>query len=635
MLRNLSIVTLSLCLISCGEKDNYDPAHDYFTFANVDQFSTRHIALNLDVDFVEHRLRGYVLLHMNSSDDSAKEIVLDTRDLTIDSVAFVAENGVAEVATFELGEFDKVKGTPLVINIPSSTDLQHEVVVRIDYETSPKSTALQWLPPELTAGGKHPMMFSQSQAIHARSWIPLQDTPGLRVTYEALIQTPPELLAVMSADNDPLAARQGEFSFEMPQPIPSYLFAIAVGNLYFASLGEETGVYTEPELLDASVYEFADLQEMLEKAEAQFGPYRWGRYDLLVLPPSFPFGGMENPRLSFLTPSLLAGDRSLVAVVAHELAHSWSGNLVTNATWRDGWLNEGMTSYLEARLMEIIYDADRVDEERVLNYQELLLDFERVPLPRQALAPRLDSGDPDDVQGSIHYHKGQLFLEYLEQGFGRERFDQFLQTYFDEFAFKTITTEAFVDYLDVKLLRATTGVITRKQVEVWLYEPGLPDDAPIPRSRTLEYAEALAAAWAIDEANLDDIPVDEWSPQALIHFINSLPVDLDSARLRVLDDYLGLSNTSNAEIGRTWFIQVASRRYEAAYPQLKAHLNRYGRTRLLSSVYRALAENGHDLEMAKSMFKSARHAYHPLTVNAIETVFRKAEAQQASQKSSP
>lgn len=624
MLRTVSILVLFFFLVSCAEKDNYDPARDYFTFANVEQVQTRHVALDLNVDFVESKLRGHVLLHMDVIEASVSEIILDTRDLAIDNVAFVGADDELATASFAIGESDPVMGTPLVIDIPSASKGQDKFVIRIDYETSPDSTALQWLPPELTAGGKHPMMFSQSQAIHARSWIPLQDTPVNRVTYEADIRTPTDLLAVMSANNDPLATRRGEFRFEMPQPIPSYLFAIAVGNLYFAPLGDETGVYTEPELLDASVYEFGDLQEMLEKAEKQFGPYRWGRYDLLVLPPSFPYGGMENPRLSFLTPSLLAGDRSLVAVVAHELAHSWSGNLVTNATWRDGWLNEGMTSYLEARLMEILYGEDRVDEERVLGYEELLLDFERVPLERQALAPRLDSGDPDDVQGTIHYHKGQRFLEYLEQGFGRDRFDEFLQSYFDDFAFQTITTEVFLDYLDVKLLRASPGIISRDQVEAWLYQPGLPDDAPIPRSTTLEYAEALAKAWAIDEADLDDIPVDEWSPQALIHFINSLPANLDPNRLQALDEYLGLSQTGNAEIGRTWFIQVAKRRYEAAYPEMKAHLNRYGRTRLLSSIYRALAENGHDLDLAKTIFENARHAYHPLTVSSIQSIFDEA-----------
>lgn len=614
-------------IVSCGSKDEYDPAHDYFSFANTGQFITRHIALDLEVDFRAEKLRGNVVLHMKMLDESAGEIILDTRDLTVERIIFIAPGGSPEPATFEIGEVDSIKGAPLVIALPASVDTQAEVVVRIDYETSPGSTALQWLPPELTAGGKHPMMFSQSQAIHARSWIPLQDTPAVRFTYEATIHTPSELLAVMSANNDPLVPRRGEYHFEMPQPIPSYLVALAVGNLYFAPLGEDTGVYTEPELLDASVYEFANTQDMLDVAVKQFGPYQWGRYDLLVLPPSFPYGGMENPRLSFLTPSLLAGDRSLVSVVAHELAHSWSGNLVTNATWRDSWLNEGMTSYLESRLMEIIYDENRADEERVLGYKELLQNFEYVPVERQGLAPRLESGDPDDVQGTIHYHKGQLFLQYLENGFGRERFDRFLLRYFEDFAFQTITTEVFLDYLDANLLRSDPGIITREQTEAWMYQPGLPDDAPIPSSTTLDRAAELAVAWAIGEVTLDNIPFAAWSPQATIHFINNLPDDLDDKQLESLDKYLGLSDTRNAEIGRTWFIQVATRRYEPAYAKLEEHLNRYGRTRLVAVVYGSLATNGQDLALAKSMFAKARSAYHPLTVSSIEGVFRRAEAE--------
>ncbi len=622
MLQKLVTVVISLLLVSCSGKDNYDPARDYFTFANTDQFLTRHIALDLDVDFATESLRGSAVLYMTAVDKRARQIILDTRDLSIESVVFLAANGAPEPARFEMGTVDGVKGTSLVITLPLSVDTQSELIVRIDYETSPASSALQWLPPELTAGGKHPMMFSQSQAVHARSWIPLQDTPKVRITYEAVIHTPAELLAVMSADNDPLAPRGGEYRFDMPQPIPSYLLAIAVGNLYFASLGEDTGVYTEPELLDASVYEFANTQDMLDVAEERFGPYQWGRYDLLVLPPSFPYGGMENPRLSFLTPSLLAGDQSLVSVVAHELAHSWSGNLVTNATWRDGWLNEGMTSYLESRLMEIIYGEDRADEERVLGYEELLLNFESVPLERQALAPRLDSGDPDDIQGTIHYHKGQLFLQYLEDGFGRDTFDAFLLTYFDDFAFQTITTEEFLDYLDENLLAPNPGIISRQQTEAWMYQPGLPDDARLPSSTTLARAAELAAAWAVGEVGVNDIPVGDWSPQAQIHFINSLPADLSGERLQVLDEALGLSDTKNAEIGRTWFIQVATRRYTRGYEKLEQHLNRYGRTRLVSPVYKALAGNGQDFAAAEAMFAKARSAYHPLTVAAIERVFR-------------
>lgn len=625
MLPRVCLLLTALLLGACAEKPSetepqnapYDPARDYFTFANTDAFVTEHLALDLSVDFEAKQLKGSVLLTIRRVDAVADSIVLDTRDLTISSVRLLLADGDPLDAEFRFAASDPVIGTPLTISLPDAAAAAQRFGLRIDYATSPASTALQWLPARLTAGGKHPLMFSQSQAIHARSWIPLQDTPGVRFTYEATIRTAPELLAVMSADNDPLTPRSGEYTFTMPQPIPSYLMAISVGNIFFAPLGEDTGVYAEPELLEASVFEFADTQEMLEQAEEMFGPYEWGRYDLLVLPPSFPYGGMENPRLSFITPSLLAGDRSLVGVIAHELAHSWSGNLVTNATWRDGWLNEGMTNYLESRLMEVIYDADRVDEQRVLSYQELLLDLESVPPEMQALAPRLDSGNPDSFQGGIHYSKGELLLLYLEKAFGREAFDAFLSSYFDEFAFQTITTERFLDYLEQNLLQSESGKVTRADVEEWLYRPGLPSSAPLPSSATLDEARAMAEAWADGDLEVDEIPVGEWTAQATVHFINSLPGSLAPERLAILDEQLGLSTTRNAEIGRAWFIQVAKRRYTDGYALLQQYLNRYGRGRLIYPIYMALAKNGSDLELARQMFADARAAYHPLTDASI------------------
>jgi hypothetical protein len=409
----------------------------------------------------------------------------------------------------------------------------------------------------------------------------------------------------------------------MPQPIPSYLLAIAVGNIYFAPIGDETGVYSEPELLDASAFEFADTQTMLETAAAMFGPYQWGRYDLLILPPSFPYGGMENPRLSFLTPSLLAGDRSLVSVVAHELAHSWSGNLVTNATWRDGWLNEGWTSYLEHRLMQVIYSQARADEENLLNYRELLLDFETVSPRMQALAPTLEQGDPDDFQGIIHYHKGNLFLQYLENAFGRDTFDSFTRKYFSDFAFGTINSEQFLDYLEENLLSAHPGKVSREQAEQWLYEPGLPADALIPTSQNLDTAAEMAVLWSSGEIDIADVPFTEWSPQAMRHFIVSLGSNLSTGKLNELDVELGLSDTNNAEIGRTWFIQVAQRQHRPAYEKLAQHLQRYGRTRLVRPVYVALAQNGSDFALAKELFAATRGIYHPLTNVSIETAFRR------------
>ena len=620
-------VTFCLTSLSCTQQEEPTVidtrSHDYFSFANTDQFVTEHLSLDLTVDFDSEALYGSATLQIQRTGPDATEIILDTRDITIEGASFASKSGEMLKAEHRFGETHSIMGTPLFISLPEDIQDSEQLTLRIDYRTSPRSTALQWLPAELTAGLEHPFLFSQSQAIHARSWVPLQDTPAVRITYTATIHTPADLLAVMSADNDPAAERDGTYEFEMPQPIPSYLLALAVGNIYFAPIGDETGVYSEPELLDASAFEFADTQTMLETAQAMFGPYQWGRYDLLILPPSFPFGGMENPRLSFLTPSLLAGDRSLVSVVAHELAHSWSGNLVTNATWRDGWLNEGWTSYLEHRLMQVIYSEARADEENFLSYRELLLDFATLEPEMQALAPTLEQGDPDDFQGTVHYHKGNLFLQYLESEYGRDIFDSFTRKYFSDFAFDTINSEQFLDYLDENLLSAYAGKVSREQAEQWLYEPGLPADAVIPTSGNLDMAAEMAVLWSKGEIDIADIPADDWSPQAMRHFINSLDNDLSTERLNELDTALGLSDTHNAEIGRTWFIQVAQRQHRPAYDSLKQHLRRYGRTRLVRPVYVALARNGSDLELAKVLFADARDIYHPLTNMSIETAFKR------------
>lgn len=626
-MRVITFLLAALMLVACSQdeepvpqKEIVDLSHDYFSFANSDQFVTSHIALDLTVDFELKELRGLATLSMQRLDPAATDIILDTRDLHIDGILVEGSE-----AAFEYSEDDPVLGQALKITLPEGLEQKSDLLVTIHYKTDPGASALQWLPPELTAGGKHPFMFSQSQSIHARSWVPLQDTPSVRITYEASIHTPDNLLAVMSADNDPLTPRSGEYQFNMPQPIPSYLLAIAVGNIYFAPIGEQTGIYTEPEMLDASTFEFASTQKMLETASEIYGPYQWGRYDLLILPPSFPFGGMENPRLSFITPSVLAGDQSLVSLIAHELAHSWSGNMVSNDTWRDIWLNEGITSYLEARLMEVLFGEDQANEERVISYRDLLQGLTEISPAYQALAPTERLGDPDESQGSLHYKKGQLFLETMEEAFGRDVFDPFLTGYFNHFAFQSISSEQFLDYLDENLLKAQPGKFSREQAEQWLYQPGVPDGARIPHSDTLDQAEQLAGSWAVGEATVESIPMSAWSPHAAVHFINSLPTDLNDAQLGELDGSFGFSPTRNAEISRAWFIQVAKRRYLPAYKAMETHLNNYGRTRLIKPVYVALAKNGEDTELAHQLFEDAKSSYHPLTISSIETGFNKAK----------
>lgn len=610
---------------SAAQKEPLDVSHDYYSFANTDQFVTEHIQLDLTVDFDRKQLRGLAALKMQRLDPAATQIILDTRDLHIDGILVAGSESAGQEAAFEYSQTHPKLGQALKITLPEGLEQQQNLVVKIHYQTDPGATALQWLPAELSAGGKQPFMFSQSQSIHARSWIPLQDTPSVRITYEATIHTPKALLAVMSADNNPLTPRSGEYHFNMPQPIPSYLMAIAVGNIYFAPIGEQTGIYAEPELLDASTFEFASTQQMLETAESLYGPYQWGRYDLLMLPPSFPFGGMENPRLSFITPSVLAGDQSLVSLIAHELAHSWSGNLVSNRTWRDVWLNEGITSYLDSRLMEVLFGKDRADEERVLSYRELLQGLEEVTPAMQALAPVENIDDPEQSQGTLPYQKGQLFLQHLENIFQRDNFDPFLASYFKHFEFQSISSEQFLDYLDQNLLRKYPGKFSREQAEEWLYQPGLPNDAPIPHSERLDQAARLAGLWAAGEVSVDDIPLSTWSPHTTVHFINSLPIEMTETQLNELDEGLGLSETQNVEIGRAWFIQVAARRHLSAYKAMEAHLERNGRIRLIYPIYLALIKNGEDAELARSIFDEARENYHPLTVRILENGFNKSD----------
>ena len=625
----LILLVLSTLLLACNREPEapaeppYDPAHDYFTLSNYEAFRAHHLSLDLDVDFDARALSGTASLRMVPVDAAAREIMLDTRDLHIAQVSIV-DGEIRLPAAFHVGETVGELGQPLTIELPSDFVPEGEFVVEVAYRTDPSSTALQWLPPELTAGGEYPMLFSQSQNIHARSWIPLQDTPSVRITYDATIRTPDNLIALMSANNDPMTPRDGEYQFEMPQPIPSYLMAIAVGNYFFAPIGEQTGVYSEPELLTDAAWEFAETQEMMDRTEAIYGPYQWGRYDLLILPPSFPYGGMENPRLSFITPTVIAGDRSLTSLIAHELAHSWSGNLVTNATWRDIWLNEGFTSYLDARLVEMLYGQNRADEERYNNYTNLLYQFTYIAPEMQALAPEKRAKDGEESQGSTYYAKGQFLLEHLERLFGREEFDAFLAGYFNHFAWQSITTEQFVAYIDEHLFQKFPGKYSVGQLEQWLYEPGLPDEARVPVAATIEASTQAARDFAAGEITAADIPASEWSPQATVNFLAQLPVETTDEQLMALDNALGLSQSRNAEIAREWFTQVAQRRHVSAYPAMERHLKRFGRTWLLSGSYRGLANNGADGALARRIFNEAKSSYHPLTRKAIEDILREA-----------
>lgn len=581
---------------------------DYHSFANPNEVRVTHLSLDLTANFESKQLIGSVTLDIERAKPENDTLVLDTRDLDIQRVSVDGED-----VPFDMGETDPDLGTPLSITLPSAANS-----LTVAYSTSPEASGVQWLTPAQTAGKKHPFLFTQAQAVHARSFIPLQDSPQVRVTYDATIKTPEALLAVMSASNDPTTERDGEYEFTMPQPIPSYLIALAIGDLEFKAMGERTGVYAEPALLESAAKEFEDTEAMLEVTEATYGPYQWDRYDLLILPPSFPFGGMENPRLSFITPTVIAGDKSLVSLIAHELAHSWSGNTVTNATWRDLWLNEGFTTYLTYRIMEMIYGHDRFKKEAVLGYQDLENDVAALDDNDEILAIDLRGRNPDDVFSNIPYEKGALFLREIEQKIGRENFDAFLMQYFKDFAFKSITTDTFIAYLDDTLLKQYPNELDAERIHTWIFEPGIPEGAPHPESDAFSKIDETRSAWLSGGIKAADIETGQWTVHEWLYFLNNMPESLSEAQLVELDSAFSLTSTKNNEIAHSWLMIAVENNYQPAFERLYSYLVSIGRNKLVKPLYRELSKTPEGKAFAKRAFEEAKPGYHPLTVKANE-----------------
>ncbi len=586
---------------------------DEHSWAEPDKVVIRDIGLDLHVDFGERVLRGSVDLALHWHDRDHRQLLLDTRDLQIDKVLGKHADGGWRRLTWTLAERDPIFGQKLSIQMRRAYD-----TVRIRYQTSPEASGLQWLEPAMTAGKQHPFLFSQSQAIHARSWVPLQDTPGVRYTYSASIRTDPELMVLMSADNPPDEPRDGKYVFRMRQPISSYLMAIAAGDLVFKPISPRAGVWAEPLTVDAAVAEFIDTERMIQVAEALYGPYRWERYDLLILPPSFPFGGMENPRLSFITPTVIVGDKSLVALISHELAHSWSGNLVTNTSWKDMWLNEGFTSYVENRIVEAIYGEEQATMENLISQHGLQLELASLATERQSLLlPPLPGVDPDEALTDVAYTKGQWFLIFLEQRFGRERFDAFLRQWFDRNAFAAVSSADFIAFMRAELLPLAPTAVSEAELEEWLHGPGVPDSAPKSSSARFDQVDAARSAWLDQRIAATEIDAGKWITQEWVRFLEGLPATLPGERLVELDTRFKLTETPNGELAQRWFPLAERSGYFEARPAMAAFLKRVGRRKLIMPIYTALNGSADGQLFARAVFEEARAGYHPITIASV------------------
>jgi len=586
-------------------------AVDSQSYARPREARVTHVDLDLEADMTRHRFIGTATLDIATA-PGAKAVVLDALGLDIAAITDVHGRPLR----WTLGDGTPDKGAPLTVELGGA----RRIIIR--YASRPDASALQWMPPAATSGKVQPLLYSQGEDINNRSWIPTQDSPGIRQTWNARIVVPAGLVALMSADRltpagEPVAGGKRAFRFRMDHPVPPYLIAIAIGDFRFRALGPRTGVWAEPAMLDRAAAELVDTEKMVAAAEALYGPYRWGRYDVLVLPPSFPAGGMENATLTFVTPTFITGDRANIDLVAHELSHSWSGNLVTNATWKDLWLNEGFTTYVENRVIEALYGSARAHLEADLDWRELAASVSEAPKDKPGRTRLYDGED-----GSIPYMKGAAFLRTIEAIVGRARFDAYLRGYFDRNAFRPQTTAGFLADIRANLVKGDSALEARLMLDDWAYGAGLPSNAVHPVAPEIAVIEAEQARFTAG-APASALVTSGWGTKQWKFFLDGLPRQMSADRLADLDHGFALSQSTNAYIRTAWLQLVVANRYEPAMGSLESFLQEVGRPLFIGPLYRSLMAQGEwGQSRARKYFAEAKSAYHPTVAAGLSRLTR-------------
>jgi leukotriene-A4 hydrolase len=615
-MRKIYLLTFFFAALACQNKDISEKntfVKDEHSFSKPNLAVAKHLDLDIKVDFKSQSISGKASWQIDNV-SKGNEIIFDENTLNITKVTL----GDDEKETkFELGPEVKFHGKPLRITIEPNT-----TKVNIYYNTTKDAIALQWLTPQQTADKKKPFFFAQGESIWSRTWIPCQDSPGIRFTYAAKVSVPKDLMAVMSAVNPQQKNDTGIYTFKQDKAIPSYLMAIAVGDIKFKAIDHRTGVYAEPSLLEKSAWEFAELGKMVVTAEKLYGPYRWGRYDVLVLPPSFPYGGMENPNLTFLTPGVIAGDRSLTSILAHELGHSWSGNLVTNATWDDIWLNEGFTTYVEHRIGEAIFGDKEAEMQDVLSRKVLIDNIAEYgeKNPDTRLKVNTTGENPDDAINEIPYVKGYDFLKVIEQAVGRAEFDVFIKNYFDAHAFQSITTEDFVSYLNKNLIKNNKVLADKIKVTEWIHKPGIPSNITPVISKDFKAIDSIQKNWR--KTGVRGLSQKIKSTTEKQHFIDYLPEDITVKEMTEIDAEFNFTKGGNFVIKRQWFVPAIRHRYTVAYPAIEQFMIATSRTGSLATLYKEMVKTPEGIAWAKQIFNKAKSGYHLTTVQDIEGLLK-------------
>ncbi|OQR87223.1 leukotriene A4 hydrolase [Achlya hypogyna] len=591
---------------------------DKHTLANIEAISVLSIDLHLAADFGRSALHGYVDIEAEVLAPTT-EFILDTRALYIQSASIDG----APVLKKQID--DAVFGTALHLALPADVQaVGTKFTARIHYETTPESSAIQWLPKEQTADKKYPYLFTQCQAIHARSLLPCQDCPMAKSIYKATITVPSWakclMSAVASADPEPLGETT-KFFYEQNVAVPSYLIAMVIGNLESREVGPRSRVWSEPSQVDAVAYEFAQTEDFLRNAEEIMDQeYVWGRYDMVSLPPSFPFGGMENPCLTFATPTLLAGDRSLADVIAHEIAHSWTGNLITNHTWEHFWLNEGWTMWLQRKIMAKIYTDLHFDFDAIIGWNALLDSVDHYGHDHEftKLVPVLDGADPDDSFSSVPYEKGFNLLYYLSKLVGDAEFETFAKAYVRTFRYRTVTSDEFRDFFVSFFAATKADALATIDWQAWFYAPGMPARPAFDTTISTASAE-LADRWLAGAGPFAASDIAGWTSSQIIVTLETILEKcierkefLSHEVLAQLGALYNLVETKNSEVRFRYQTLCVRAEYAVILPQVEIFLKEQGRMKFVRPLYRDLYKSAFGKDAARRIFSEWKDNYHPI-----------------------
>ena len=622
---------------------------DVNTYSNFQEIIQRKVDLEVDIDFEKKSMFGNIKTTYEILNQSLENIILDLHGPEISSVSLVNEeyeNINLDYSIYDKNEDKEALGTPLVINLSALKDkykkeydnifLNKNIIISIDFKTNENCNGIQYLTKEQTRTKSYPFMFTQCEAILCRTLFPIQDTPSVKSTYKVKtsISSPLTFLfgGILKSHYYDCATKKKINCFEQNIPIPSYLVAFVAGELEFAKISNRCGVWTEKGLASLAAKEFIDAEKYIEIAEKYLNhPYEWKIYNILVLPFSFPFGGMENPNLTFVTPALLAGDKSMSNVIGHEISHSWTGNLVTNKNWKNFWVNEGFTKFMERKLDKILLGEEMSKLESIVGNNSLISAIKMFGEDSHftSLSPDYTGIDPDDGFSTIPYEKGYQFLCYLEEKVGEDNFQKIMGNYIEKYKYKSVDWTDFKSVYEEFVKQNYEGRNARKILNVidwdkWVTEKGFPSYKMEFKSKYTEEVDQLINKFINKENNKENALklFKEWHTNVKLVFLERILKNLenfDESIILEIKKELNLVEDYNDDIKAIWYEITLQKGMKDEIENVKNFLKTHGRLKYLKPLYFSWMKL--DLDDSMTFFEENKIIYHPIARRLIQNKF--------------